>query len=431
MFSYSSYGVGGRTYPYTTDMSVNPETYDSIKTAPLFNEPEAHFTGEVWTSILWEVYWNLVDRYGFDTNLFDDYTAGGNTLALQLVFDGLKLQPCDPGFVDARDAILLADRNDTGGDNQCLLWQAFAKRGLGENAQQGSSESGTDGAQDFTVPADACVPPDTTPPEVTIAPDSSDSRALSGWFNIASSGTDGVKVNVSATDPSGVESLRCFDGAGNVLLDASGSSQVTTLTGSFVLRDGEHAISCQSLDASGNLIHGSANAFFQVDESGPAAFFDSHPATYTVDQTVSLICRSSDVTSGIKTSCTSVSSPAYSFPIGVPVTLRREATDNAGNATIATTTITVTDTPAGLSKLSQQFVHGSAKYQALTGVQKIAVDALLNVATTALSRITPQSSAQQKAAQVNLYIAAVNQLAAQGYLTPAQASTLTTLERKL
>ena len=30
-------------------------------------------------------------------------------MALQLVMTGLKLQPCSPGFVDGRDAILKAD----------------------------------------------------------------------------------------------------------------------------------------------------------------------------------------------------------------------------------------------------------------------------------------------------------------------------------
>jgi len=413
-------------------MSANPETFDSIKKAPGFGAPETHFTGEVWTSMLWEMYWNLVDRHGFDPNLFDAHTAGGNTLALQLVLDGLKLQPCNPGFVDARDAILLADRNDTGGANQCLIWQAFAKRGLGEFAEQGSSESASDGTQDFTVPASACrPPPDIEPPEVAVTTDPSDQKAVSGWYNSASSGSDGVKVNVSAQDPSGVQSLHCSDGTGHVLTDKDGSAATTTLTDSFVLRDGSYPLSCQAMDASGNLMFGSTNAFLQIDETEPAAFFESHPASYTVDQTVSLVCRSSDVTSGLRTACTNVNQPAYTFPIGITVTLRREASDNAGNASIATTTIIVMDTPAGVGKLTQQFVHGSAKYQALTAGQKAVIDALLTIGTNALNAIIPRLNAQQKAAEVALYVAAVNQLASQGYMTQAQASTLATLARRL
>ena len=44
-------------------------------------------------------------------------------------------QPCNPNFVQARDAILDADRALTGGDNACEIWKGFAKRGLGEGAK--------------------------------------------------------------------------------------------------------------------------------------------------------------------------------------------------------------------------------------------------------------------------------------------------------
>ena len=39
---------------------------------------------------------------------------GGNNIALQLVMDGLKLQSATPTFLDARDAILLADQVNNG-----------------------------------------------------------------------------------------------------------------------------------------------------------------------------------------------------------------------------------------------------------------------------------------------------------------------------
>jgi Fungalysin metallopeptidase (M36) len=154
--SYVTFGSGVREFPYTTDQSVNPNTYDDLKKLPFPVEP--HAVGEIWAEMLWEMYWNLVNQYGFDQNLYDSYSQGGNNLALQLVIDGLKLQPCNPGFVDSRNAILLADQNLTGGANQCLIWRAFAKRGLGQFANQGSPLSVTDGHQDFTVPASACGP---------------------------------------------------------------------------------------------------------------------------------------------------------------------------------------------------------------------------------------------------------------------------------
>ena len=113
-----------------------------------------HGVGYVWASMLYEVYWSLVDAHGFNPDVRGAWNTGGNNLATQLVMDGMKLQPCSPGFVDGRNAIIAADTALTGGANRCLLWTAFAKRGLGSNASQGTSASQTDGRQGFSVPAD-------------------------------------------------------------------------------------------------------------------------------------------------------------------------------------------------------------------------------------------------------------------------------------
>ena len=141
-------GAGIRPFPYTTDLAVNPLTYGELSAGTL---SVPHGIGTVWASIVWEVYWNLVDKHGFDSDLYNG--TGGNNLAIQLVVDGLKLQPCNPTFVDARDAILLADQQNNGGANECELWRGFAKRGLGVNAQDGGSSSSLDVTEDFTVPA--------------------------------------------------------------------------------------------------------------------------------------------------------------------------------------------------------------------------------------------------------------------------------------
>jgi hypothetical protein len=71
----------------------------------------------------------------------------------------MKFQPCRPGFVDGRNAILRADDALTGtgalgtGANQCEIWRAFAKRGLGAAASQGDGNNREDGVADFTLPA--------------------------------------------------------------------------------------------------------------------------------------------------------------------------------------------------------------------------------------------------------------------------------------
>jgi hypothetical protein len=88
--------------------------------------------------MLWEMRANLIRKLG---------SEAGNNLALQLVTDGLKLSPPNPNFVQARDAILLADRMWSGGTNAPEIWSAFAKRGLGFNAKAPESYT-TSGAQE-------------------------------------------------------------------------------------------------------------------------------------------------------------------------------------------------------------------------------------------------------------------------------------------
>jgi hypothetical protein len=144
-------GVGIRPTPYTTDMGVNPSTYASVANVAGISQP--HGIGYVWNTMLWEVYWNLVDRYGYNANIYQSWTTGGNNLAIQLVMDGLKFQACQPGFVDGRNGILTADVALTGGANQCEIWRGFTKRGLGFSADQGSSLSRTDGIEAFDLPA--------------------------------------------------------------------------------------------------------------------------------------------------------------------------------------------------------------------------------------------------------------------------------------
>lgn len=138
-------GTGIRDFPYSRNMSVNPTTYNSIKT-----NSEVHFVGFVWCTVLYDIFWDLVDKYGFSNDIYNGKL--GNNKAMQLVMDGLKLQPCSPGFVDARDAILLADSLNNNFENKDLLWKAFARRGLGYKANQGSTNSTFDGTESFEIP---------------------------------------------------------------------------------------------------------------------------------------------------------------------------------------------------------------------------------------------------------------------------------------
>ncbi len=135
-------GKGFRRFPYSTNMNINTQTYDDIIGAAV-----PHGVGEVWAGVLWDLFWKFVDVYGWDDNI---YTGnGGNNMAIQLVMDGMKLQSCNPGYLDGRDAILAADILNNDGANECLIWEVFARRGLGWSAEQGNAFSSNDGRSAF------------------------------------------------------------------------------------------------------------------------------------------------------------------------------------------------------------------------------------------------------------------------------------------
>ncbi|RZJ73914.1 T9SS-dependent M36 family metallopeptidase [Flavobacterium sp.] len=140
-------GGGIRTYPYSTDMSVNPLTFINTNTTI------THDRGEFMAAVLWDLTWAYIDKYGHDANVFSG--TGGNNKVMRLVIDALKLQPCSPTFVEYRDALIAADNATTGGNDYCTIWNVFARRGLGVNASSGGRNSATDQVQDFSKPA-AC-----------------------------------------------------------------------------------------------------------------------------------------------------------------------------------------------------------------------------------------------------------------------------------
>ena len=141
-------GGGIRQYKYSRDMNENPLTYSDLPATG----GQVHAVGTIWATMLWDLTWDLIDVYGYDEDMFNG--TGGNNIAMQLVLDGMKLQPCAPGFESGRDAIIEADELAYGGENKCLIWETFARRGLGSGATQGSSSSVTDGTAAFDIPAE-------------------------------------------------------------------------------------------------------------------------------------------------------------------------------------------------------------------------------------------------------------------------------------
>ncbi|MBK8557838.1 MAG: M36 family metallopeptidase [Lewinellaceae bacterium] len=142
-------GQGIRRYPYSTDLSINPITFSTVAA-----NTEVHALGEIWAQVTWDLYWAMVDKYGFDADITN--TNSGNGRAIQLVMDGMKLQPCSPGFLDGRDGIMLADMLNYDGADTCLISEVFARRGMGYFASQGSNENAADGVENFD-PIPTCL----------------------------------------------------------------------------------------------------------------------------------------------------------------------------------------------------------------------------------------------------------------------------------
>ncbi|ROH98756.1 T9SS C-terminal target domain-containing protein [Chryseobacterium sp. G0240] len=139
-------GGGIRPARYSPDFLVNNYTY--IKTNTVSG---SHAIGFIWATMLWDLTWKYIEKYGYDSDVTAS-AASGNAKALQIVVDALKLQACNPSFIDGRDAILQADAIKNAGADKCMIWNAFAKRGLGVNASAGVKALANDQVEDFTVP---------------------------------------------------------------------------------------------------------------------------------------------------------------------------------------------------------------------------------------------------------------------------------------
>ncbi|MGH2787448.1 MAG: M36 family metallopeptidase [Actinomycetota bacterium] len=132
---------------------------------------QVHANGEIWSATNFDIRRALVDKYNgsfpaSDVQLQQDCAEGrrpadlcpGNRRWIQIMFDAYLLMPVAPSMLDARDAYLAADMMRFGGANQQELWEAFGRRGFGENAvstnssPEGAPSSDTDPKPDFESP---------------------------------------------------------------------------------------------------------------------------------------------------------------------------------------------------------------------------------------------------------------------------------------
>jgi extracellular elastinolytic metalloproteinase len=137
---------GIRDFPYNSNF---PDDFGDLGTGRYSGfTPQGrrwpHPIGEIWCATLLEMNRNI-----------------GPLLGVQLVVDALKLTPANPSFLDARDAILAALNAMLGSGKLTAnehdlarrgIWKAFAKFGMGPNAQSnGASLSGI--VADFNMPS--------------------------------------------------------------------------------------------------------------------------------------------------------------------------------------------------------------------------------------------------------------------------------------
>src|SRR5262245_49862626 len=118
----NNYYYGIRRFPYTVLTNLgpngkphNPLTFADLDASkfnisdgafppnpitPISAPAESHNMGEVWCMMLLEMRARLVNRLGWEA---------GNQRALQIVTDGMKLDPANPTLIQGRDAIIAAD----------------------------------------------------------------------------------------------------------------------------------------------------------------------------------------------------------------------------------------------------------------------------------------------------------------------------------
>ncbi len=112
-----------------------------------------HADGEIWSAVNFDIAEALNDTYdrrfpSSNMTLQMKCSKGrlpankcpGNRRWAQIMFDGFLLTPSGSTMLDSRDAMLAADRLRFGGRNQAELWEAFARRGMGETASSSSAE---------------------------------------------------------------------------------------------------------------------------------------------------------------------------------------------------------------------------------------------------------------------------------------------------
>ena len=168
-----SHGYSNGTSPWVVGPYATGNKQAGIRDFPIDANPlnysdygfdstgdEVHADGEIWNGTMWSVRQALVEKYNAtypyadkalqlrcaqakaDETPLTSSKCPGNRRWQQLIFDAFLLQQGATSMLDARDAMLAADRMRYAGADQAALWGAFAKRGMGSNASTPTADSG-------------------------------------------------------------------------------------------------------------------------------------------------------------------------------------------------------------------------------------------------------------------------------------------------
>ncbi|GLY81650.1 M36 family metallopeptidase [Actinoallomurus iriomotensis] len=142
------------------DLSKNPLNYSDLGFD--LTGPEVHADGEIWNGVNYDLRQAFIHKYGAGNVALNRSCAEGRTPVtrcpgdrrwIQLVYDGwLLMANGNVSMLDARDAMLAADRIRFGGADQDLLWNVFAKRGMGDGAAS-NTNADADATPSFASPS--------------------------------------------------------------------------------------------------------------------------------------------------------------------------------------------------------------------------------------------------------------------------------------
>ncbi|WP_299209724.1 M36 family metallopeptidase [uncultured Dokdonia sp.] len=210
-------GPGIRPTRYSTDLAVNGTDYNDVSSLVV-----PHGVGYGFATILWDMTWDLIDLEGYDNN---QYTGtGGNNIAMALVTEGLKNTANNPGYVSGRDGILQADQDLYGGQYNCLIWDAFARRGVGVDAVEntnGGTNTNTDQTASFVSGCSGPPPPATCDSTVASFPYNEGFENTLGAWSQGSGDDFDWTLRTGGTPSTGTGPTAAFQGSYYVYVEAS------------------------------------------------------------------------------------------------------------------------------------------------------------------------------------------------------------------